>query len=106
MSYALFLLIFIVPPMLLFGWLTRRLITRRFLLAVAALLVLCVVYTTPWDNYLVATGVWSYSKSLVIGPTFGYVPVEEYVFFVLQTLMGAFFTLWLWRRLYRTDWDD
>ncbi len=46
-----------------------------------------VVYTTPWDNYLVATRVWWYDPNLVTGIVFGWVPLEEYTFFVLQTLL-------------------
>ena len=44
---------------------------------------LAVTYTTPWDNYLVATGVWYYNPELVTGIVIGYVPIEEYTFFVL-----------------------
>ena len=45
-----------------------------------------VLYTTPWDNYLVATGVWWYDPHLVAGLVLGWVPIEEYTFFILQTL--------------------
>lgn len=55
----------------------------RWLLAVATL---AFVYTTPWDNYLVYRGVWGYPPGAVLG-TIGYVPVEEYAFFVIQTLI-------------------
>jgi len=48
---------------------------------------LAVAYTTPWDNYLVASRVWWYDPKLVNGLILGYVPVEEYSFFVLQTLL-------------------
>jgi lycopene cyclase domain-containing protein len=52
-----------------------------------------VVYTTPWDNYLVATGVWTYNPSLVTGIVLGYVPIEEYIFFVMETVLAG---LWWW----------
>lgn len=51
-----------------------------------------VAYTTLWDNYLVAEGVWSYDPDLVTGKTIGYVPIEEYSFFVLQTLLAGSWT--------------
>lgn len=51
-----------------------------------------VAYTTPWDNYLVANKVWSYDPDLVTGLTLGYVPIEEYSFFVLQSLMTGSLT--------------
>jgi len=46
-----------------------------------------VTYTTPWDNYLVASNVWAYDTDLVTGHTIGWVPIEEYTFFVLQSLL-------------------
>jgi lycopene cyclase domain-containing protein len=54
---------------------------------------MALVYTTPWDNYLVASGVWTYNPDLVTGILFGYVPVEEYTFFVLETIVAG---LWWW----------
>ncbi len=54
---------------------------------------LAVLYTAPWDNYLVATRIWWYDQALVSGIVLGYVPIEEYVFFVAQTLLVALWTL-------------
>lgn len=56
---------------------------------------LAVTYTTPWDNYLVATNVWWYDEEHVIGLTLGYVPIEEYTFFVVQTLFTGLLLLLL-----------
>jgi len=60
---------------------------------------LAVAYTTPWDNYLVASRVWWYDRSLVTGLVLGYVPIEEYTFFVLQTLLTGSWILFLARHL-------
>ena len=54
--------------------------------------VIAVVYTTPWDNYLVATNVWWYDPQLVTGVVIGWVPIEEYTFFVVQPILAG---LWL-----------
>lgn len=63
-----------------------------------------VLYTTAWDNYLVATGVWSYDPELVAGVILGFVPLEEYLFFVLQTLLtGWFFVALASRRRAQLD---
>ncbi len=93
MTYLSFLGVFLVAPLALIGFVTR-LNTRRGrplpALAVRALAVhvfLAVAYTTPWDNYLVATQVWGYDPARVLGVTLGWVPLEEYLFFVLQTLL-------------------
>lgn len=58
-----------------------------------------VAYTTPWDNYLVASDVWSYDPELVTGLRIGYVPIEEYSFFVLQSLLAGSWAQLLLRRL-------
>jgi len=104
MTYFGFLLRFLVIPILVFLAITyldnkNNLPIKGFRngravwIAIAVHVVLAVVYTTPWDNYLVATGVWYYNPDLVTGIVFGYVPVEEYTFFVLETILAG---LWWW----------
>lgn len=68
--------------------------------AIAIHVLLAVVYTTPWDNYLVATGVWYYNPELVTGVLLGYVPIEEYTFFVVETILAG---LWWWFLARRID---
>ena len=110
MTYLGFLVRFLVVPLVLIGGLTLRDSLRRTTLPAAlrsypawiALLahaVIAVLYTTPWDNYLVASEVWWYDPDLVLGITLGWVPLEEYTFFVLQTLLTGLWLLYLARRL-------
>lgn len=108
MTYFGFLGIFVVLPILLL-WLIALIDHRRGVtlptplrswaswIAVAAHVVIAVVYTTPWDNYLVATKVWWYDPALVTGFVIGYVPIEEYTFFVLQVLLTGAWLLMLAR---------
>ncbi|WP_304524714.1 carotenoid biosynthesis protein [Deinococcus sp. KNUC1210] len=109
MTYLQYHLVFIVPPLLALLLLTWR-ATRggasvvgafreagwaRRTLALFPLIPL--VYTTPWDNYLVYKAVWSYPPERVLG-RIGYVPYEEYAFFILQTLItGLWLAFWLRR---------
>ncbi len=97
-----FLLIPIVLLLLLLGWARRRRVLMppnlRTLPPWAALLLhvlLALLYATPWDNYLVATRVWWYDPALVTGLVLGWVPIEEYTFFILQTLLTGTWLLWL-----------
>ncbi len=106
MSYSLFLAIFIGLPLITLILYARVRITRRAALGLLIMMLLALVYTTPWDNYLVATHVWYYNPALVLNIIFGYVPLEEYTFFILQTLLTGLFTLWLWRRFYPRDWTN
>lgn len=104
MTYFGFLLRFLVIPLLIFLFITywdhrkNRQIpgfrNGRFVwTAIGIHIALAVLYTTPWDNYLVATGVWYYNPKLVMGLVIGYVPIEEYTFFVLETILAG---LWWW----------
>jgi lycopene cyclase domain-containing protein len=110
MTYFSFLLRFLIPPLLVAAAITLYDLRRGKSLPAAlrgwspwaALLVhvaLAVIYTTPWDNYLVATRVWWYDPALVTGLVIGWVPIEEYTFFVLQTLVTGLWLLILARRL-------
>jgi lycopene beta-cyclase len=62
---------------------------------VAGHVLIALIYTTPWDNYLVATRVWWYDPDLVTGIVLGWVPIEEYTFFVVQTILTGLWLLWL-----------
>ena len=104
MTYLQFHLVFVLPPLALLALLTWRETRARpaagayrrdnrwawgffWLLPLVSFL-----YTTPWDNYLVYKAVWNYPPERVLGRV-GYVPLEEYAFFVLQTLIAG---LWLY----------
>jgi lycopene cyclase domain-containing protein len=91
MTYLQFLLIFLGIPlfMVLLGYRKSKLPHKKeFRFGIMLLIFLAVTYTTPWDNYLVKTGVWIYGEDRIIG-TIGYVPIEEYCFFVLQTILSG-----------------
>lgn len=111
MTYFGVLFTFILPPLLLLALLVPRDLWSVLLhkqrpspgllmpyVAVLTHVVIAVVYTTPWDNYLVATGVWWYDPELVHGLTLGYVPIEEYTFFVVQTLLTGLWAVAVARR--------
>jgi lycopene cyclase domain-containing protein len=78
----------------------RTALDQHFPLAYSFLLLagLALAYTTPWDNYLVATKVWWYDPALVLGVTIGWVPLEEYLFFILQPVLGGLVLLLLLSR--------
>lgn len=59
------------------------------------LIVVAMVYTAPWDNHLIAQGVWWYDPALVSGVTLGRIPLEELLFFPLQTILIGLWILWL-----------
>lgn len=105
MTYLGFHLVFILPPLLLLLVAVRRapaVLGPRARWTIPAVALIALVWTTPWDNYLVWRGVWWYGTERVIG-TIGYVPVEEYMFFVLQPLLTGLWTYWLLMRAVPRD---
>lgn len=65
-----------------------RRVPRVLVLAAGALALLALVWTAPWDEHLVRTGVWSYGTDRVLA-TIGSVPAEEYAFVVLLVVLVA-----------------
>ena len=103
MSYLEFHLIFLLPPIFLMGATLPQSLDDlggwRARWGIPLIALIAFTYTTPWDNYLVANEVWWYGTDRVLA-TIGYVPVEEYLFFVLQPILtGLFFFQYLsrWR---------
>lgn len=105
MSYLSFLLYFILAPTgvlaLAFAIEQKRKNLRwpplaRHWLGTLILALIAIVWTTPWDNAIVARGVWSYGVDRVIG-TIGVVPIEEYAFMVLMPFLNAAALAWLMR---------
>lgn len=89
MTYLQFLLVFLIPPIALLSFYfkkSKRTDKTFYLKGVTTLCTLAFIWTTPWDNYLVATNIWGYGADRVL-ITIGYVPIEEYTFFFLQTIM-------------------
>jgi lycopene cyclase domain-containing protein len=109
MTYFAFLAYFVLIPivvLLVITWLDKRanrptpgFDAKKIPLIIGVHVLLALTYTTPWDNYLVATGVWYYNPALVTGLTIGYVPIEEYTFFVVETVLSGLWWWFLARRL-------
>lgn len=103
MTYAEFHLVFILPPIALLALAVRR--SRRAngtrpdsLGYIGLIAAVAFVYTIPWDNYLVYREVWGYGADRVLA-TIGYVPVEEYAFFLLQPVLTGLWYLLVRARL-------
>ena len=84
MQYAVFDLVAVALPAVLLLAGSR---SRRTLIApVGVLAAVAVVWTAPWDEHLVRTGVWTYAPDRVLA-RLGSVPLEEYAFVVLEVLL-------------------
>ena len=113
LTYGQFLALFLLPPIAGLAILVvRDQWDRRRLGAVAkhargrgqwwllaGLIVVAIVYTIPWDSHLIAEGVWSYAPSRLSGIMLAGIPLEELLFFPLQTLLLGLWVFWLTPRL-------
>ena len=98
MTYARFLALFLGPLLVLGIVLVRPVFRVRHLLFLLGLSVVVVAWTSPWDNAAVAAGLWGFDPERISGLVVGLLPVEEYLFFLLQTWVTS---LLLMRRVMR-----
>ncbi len=102
MTYLQFHLIFTLPVIFYLKMTGPKVFARDMTKATISLVVIAsiaFIWTTPWDNYLIQEGIWGYGQGRVLG-TLGYVPVEEYFFFLAQPLLTGF---WLYRLIWKSN---
>ena len=99
MTYLQFHLIFNLPALILLFWLTRRRLRWAHVKWIASVCVIVLLTTTPWDNWAVHRGIWSFDwrrvteLSATLGGVRWRLPAEEYVFFLVETVMVSLLTL-------------
>jgi len=97
-TYARFLGLFVLLPILASAYVLRADLRRGRFLPLLLLLVVVYAATTPWDNHAVASGLWDFDNERTWGVRLIHLPVEEYLFFGLQTVLTG---LWVRARLAR-----
>lgn len=81
-----------LPVIGVLSLITRPFINRPEIFKIVFIVVIALVYTTPWDNYIIYNDCWTYQPERVLA-VIGFVPVEEYMFFVVQTVMTSLWAL-------------
>lgn len=107
MTYAAFLGVFLVMPLaaMMAAW--GRGVRGRHGQACAIVCLLAFVYTAPWDNWAAKHGLWSFDPKFAPPSHFlGWLPWEEYAFYILQGVFVCLLTLGLSRRLRPIDGGD
>lgn len=101
MSYGIFLVVFLLIPLVaLAAALRRRLLTARFLTLAGLLMLIAILYMAPWDHTAATWGLWTWAGGRTWGIRWWGVPPEEYLFCLLEALLAVMLTyaLLLWRR--------
>ncbi|GAC71575.1 hypothetical protein PANT_4d00009 [Moesziomyces antarcticus T-34] len=103
LSYRHFHLLWTLPLCVLLFLVARPFLTKLDRAKLILLPIIAFLWTTPWDNIIVKNRAWSYHRHC-IWFTIGYVPIEEYFFFIIQslisTLWGTLLTRWHLPNLY------
>lgn len=93
MTYLQFHLLFNVPILLALFFLARNRLTPTHWKWIGLLVVLVTALVTPWDNWAVYKGIWSFDwqrttpVQIQLGGVLWKLPAEEYAFFVVETVM-------------------
>jgi lycopene cyclase domain-containing protein len=86
MTYLRFHLIFNLPLLVVLAAITGPFPWSRGEFWAATLVLLAVmVFTSPWDNLAAKWGIWGFPREKYT-LRIGYLPVEEYLFFILQSV--------------------
>ncbi len=85
LTYLRFHLIFNLPLLAVLGLLGGTAWSAGEMAAAGWVLLAVMVFTAPWDNLAAKWGIWGFPREKY-WRRLGYLPVEEYAFFVLQSL--------------------
>ncbi len=89
------LLLMFIPPFPLSNAPDAAMRHGRFLIP-PMLISLAFVFSAPWENYLGSKGVLLFNASAVTG-VLGYIPYEEYFWWVDHPLLATFWVMSIWR---------
>jgi len=98
MTFLRFLL-FLAVPILGLLWIQRKTMKTNYLLTVLAVAFGSVIYTAPWDNWLIIHHVWWFDWNRCLGIAVGALPIEELCFYVLIVCLGGFWTSFLYEKM-------
>ena len=93
MTYAGFLLLFLVLPLIvLVIFLRRRLLDQRYLVLTGMFMLIALVYMAPWDHIAAVWGLWTWANGQTWGLRLWTIPLEEYLFCILEALLAITLT--------------
>jgi lycopene cyclase domain-containing protein len=96
-AYPLWLILFVLAPLVIV-WVAQRTILRRYGLAFFACLIGAVAFSFPWDLIAIRERIWYFESPYISGVWLLGLPVEEWCFIVLVTLLFSSVTVILWEK--------
>ena len=92
LTYLQFHLVFSFPLLAILWYVAPRydaVRRRRATAGIAILVAIAYAYTTPWISYMIRRGAWWYADGAVLVRALS-IPLGEYLYFAIQTLIVAF----------------
>lgn len=86
--YLILLLVFVMIPTSVI-WLFNFNLLWRYKATLIHAMFFALVFFVPWDIYAVKSGIWYFPKEGNAGIQIGILPLEEYLFMALATLLIA-----------------
>lgn len=97
-SYLIWLLLFVALPLVCLWGIYRDVLVRYwrivFLAPIGSL-----IFSFPWDYISIQEHIWYFEKPYVVGIWIFGLPLEEYLFIVLVTLLFASISAVVWNRI-------
>lgn len=90
MTYLSFIIIFLLIPLVSLI-LCLKFLLEQYKLPTTSILILSLIallYTIPWDNYLIVEGIWFYDNNRISNLILS-IPIEECGFMILQTSLSV-----------------
>lgn len=86
MTYFRFHCLFNLPLLLVLGFFNASIPWHHAeVMVIIAVLAAVMIFTTPWDNCAAKWGIWGFTDGKY-SFKIGYLPLEEYLFFILQSM--------------------
>ena len=85
-----------LPALLLLYLILHPFLGRREKQKLLLLSIISLLYTYPWDSYIIHSSAWTYRSDAVIGTASG-IPFEEIAFFIITSLITTLFTILMTR---------
>lgn len=94
-SYPLWLLIFVIFP-IIFIWFFKHKLLIKYFKAIGFAIIGAIIFSLPWDFIAIQERIWFYEKPYIFGVWFLGLPIEEYAFISLVTVLFSSITIVVW----------
>lgn len=99
-SYLFWLGIFIVVPLVII-WIWQYPILSKYSYLFLPSIIGAILFTLPWDFISIKEQIWYFTTPQIVGIWFLGLPLEEWLFISLSTLLFATGTILVWEKFGR-----